>query len=296
MIEKYTSIKTVLAKIQRDAGVVVDYRWDDIKEWCAEVMQGISSSSTLIRDNISTSITNSRLMIPCNVVRTIAITYNGMRLRYGQDERNLTTNRTYPILPTTSQDENFTDGWISQQYVTITEKFDENGEPISTQVIDNTGSNWAYNDVTTNRIMPYYIIDGGWYKFSFESGIVEIDYLRWNVDEDGFPLIPDSYYLREAMLYYVLHKLVATTNTENSVGIWKGMQAYEYLFNKYEYYFNKAKGSLTFPSYDEINGFVASYVKLIPNLYPTDSYSQNLESRINEGNSTRQGYTNIWRR
>ncbi len=292
MVEKYVNIKAVLAKIRNRVGNNTDLEWNILIEWVSEVLQKLSCYSTLVRANTTVVVDNHRAEIPCNVVATIALTYNGTRLRYGMDERNLTANRTYPINGNNTTTNDYTNSWISQQYVTIKDTYDEDGNLITTQTVDNTGQNWKFVDTSGNQVSNYYIIDGGWYKFSLESGNVELDYWTWRVDDEGLPEIPDNTFLHEAMLWYVTMNLVAQGM---KIGIFEGLQGHQYCKAEYEKQFMKAKGSMNFPSYDEMVGFTASFTKLVSDFYRADYYGQNSEARINEGNSTRQGYNYLFR-
>lgn len=44
-------------------------------------------------------------------------------------------------------------------------------------------------------------------RFSFETGYVAVAYLRQKMDEDGYPMIPDNKYARQAITYFLLWKI-----------------------------------------------------------------------------------------
>jgi len=44
-------------------------------------------------------------------------------------------------------------------------------------------------------------------RFSFESGYVAIAYLRHKLDDDGYPMFPDTEYSKSAITYYMLWKI-----------------------------------------------------------------------------------------
>lgn len=297
MIEKYTSIYTVLDKIRRDIGVEQEYRWTDIKEWVAELLQKISTKKNMVLANCTVQISDHRAMIPCNVVRTIAVTYKGVRLRYGLDQRHLTSQRKFPIRGNAVNDNGIIDSdifdgdtWINKFYVREQVLYDESGNILEERTVDTTQV--ILDAVPNSPVSEYYTIDGDWYKFSFESGEAEIDYIGVYLDADGFPLIPDSAYLREAIYYYVAYKLLGTqlmTMDNNTVQKW------QLLKSLYEEQWVKAVSAINMPSADELRSFVADYRKLIPDLYRDDYYRQNGESRLNERTSTRQGFPSIYR-
>lgn len=300
MIEKYTSIYTVLDKIRTDIGEEAEYRWSDIKNWVAEFMQKIATQKTMVLANTQLQVTDHRAKIPCNVVRTIAVSYENQRLRYGTDVRNLTGQRTFKLngtvattnLQTADSDISYlNDLFIDNLYVRNILSYDESGNLLESQIVD--ARSHITKMQTSTLLNDYYTIDGEWYKFSFESGLIEVDYLGVYLDEEGFPYIPDSTHLREAMYLYVLYKLVGRGFQHP---IFQGLQGVMALKNLYEEEWVRAKASINMPSWDEFRGFIASYVKLIPDIYRDDYYRQNSESRINERTSSRQSYTNIWRR
>jgi hypothetical protein len=236
---------------------------------------------------------NYRASIPCNLVRTIAVTHNGCRLRYGLDIRNLTKDRVYGIRKnsdnesTLGQDANY---WVNKFYINTITKYDEDGNLIESQIIDNRQDLQYLGE--SNVTTEYYTIDGDYYKFSFETGFAEVDYIGVYTDENGLPFIPDNTSLREAMFLYVLYKMLMRGYSHP---IFKGIEGVTIVKQMYEKELQKAVSGITFPSADEMRSFISSYVKLIPNIYQGDYYNQNTESRNNERTSTRQSYTNIWR-
>ena len=295
MIEKYTSIYTVLDKIRRDIGVEAEYRWTDVKEWVAELLQKVSTKKNMVLANCVIPVSNHRARIPCNVVRTIAVTYCGHRLRYGLDQRNLTSQRKFPIrgsyINGTTTDDIFEgDAWINKFYVREQILYDENGNILEERNVDTTQV--ILDAVPNSPVTEYYTIDGDWYKFSFETGTVEIDYIGVYLDEEGFPLIPDSTHLREAIYFYVAHKILGTQllTMDNTT-----LQKWTLLKTMYEEQWVRAIAAINMPSADELRSFKADYIKLIPDLYRDDYYRQNGESRLNERTSSRQGLPSIYR-
>jgi hypothetical protein len=280
MVEKYTSIYSVLDKIRRDIGEEAEYQWTNIKEWIAEVMQKVNTSTTMTLANTTVLVDNYRASIPCNLVRTIAVTHNDCRLVYGI--RKNTGNESQ-----LGQDANY---WINKFYINTVTKYDEDGNLIESQIIDNRQDLQYLGE--SNVTTEYYTIDGDYYKFSFETGFAEIDYIGVYTDENGLPFIPDNTSLREAMFLYVLYKMLMRGYSHS---IFKGIEGVTIVKQMYEKELQKAVNGITFPSADEMRSFIASYVKLIPNIYQGDYYNQNTESRTNERTSTRQSYTNIWR-
>lgn len=49
----------------------------------------------------------------------------------------------------------------------------------------------------------YTIVGGNTLRFSFQEGFVAVAYLRQKLDEDGYPMIPDNAYAKNAITYYL---------------------------------------------------------------------------------------------
>jgi len=286
MIERYTSVKTVIFKIITDIGKDANYDISAMKGWIAEVMEKINCEPTLIRGNISLNVSDHTAYIPCPVYRTIAVTHKGCRLRYGADVRNHNSNRRWGISEDTRDSQESTaTTWTDRLYINRTIKFDEDGNQISTSLVDNRDTGLTLQRVQpSTTISEYYYIDGDAYKFSFEEGIVEIDFMTWYLDCDNFPMIPDSAHLRDAMYYYVLQKMVGR-GYEHPV--FRGGQGFMLLKQLYEEAVLAARVAISFPSSDQIRSFSSEFVKLIPDWNIEDFYRHNAESIYTERSITR---------
>lgn len=52
-----------------------------------------------------------------------------------------------------------------------------------------------------------YTIAAPYLRFSFASGQVALSYLKWKLDEDGYPMIPDAVQYRDAIVAYFNYKV-----------------------------------------------------------------------------------------
>lgn len=283
MVENYVGIETVIAKIIRDLGEQGNYRYSSIKEWVAEVIQKISYKGTMVRGYAVIDINNHRAEQPCNLIRTIAITYKGCRLRYGQDVRHHISNRNTPLITNNTISHPDISRYFASNY-DLFYKYDVEGK--LQQTIANT--EWINNmyNVPANSIPQdyYYYIEADWYKFNIESGQVEVDYMALYTDANSFPYIPDNTYLLEAIQYYVMMKLLGTGYTHP---VWTGERGYLQLKQLFEEQFERAKGSIYFPSKDEMDSYSYAYNKLVSNINHNDYYKNSVEGRSNENKTAR---------
>lgn len=276
MVENYVSVETVIAKVIRDIGEQGNYRYSSIKEWIGEIALKTSFSQTMVRGYAKIPITNHRANMPCNLIRTICITYNGCKLRYGQDIRHHFTGRNVSI----PQEETTNNRYFASNYDLIY-KYDSEGKLIET----------LSNNEIVNNMYPvnggestedyYYYIEGDWYKFNIEEGEVEVDYMALYTDNSGFPLIPDNTYLLEAIQYYVLMKLLGSGFTHS---LWTGANGYLTVKRLYEEQLERAKGTIYYPSAEQMYSYAAAYNKLMPNFHQQDKYKHNIEGLSNEPN------------
>lgn len=280
MVENFSSVKRVISKIVSDIGEQAQFKWHNIKEWIGEVMMKISSSTIMIRGNACISITDYRALKPCNLVRTIAVTYKGCKLRYGWDIRNHTSARLYGIDITPIEDSDI-NKYQASNYDLIY-KYDSNGKLIQT-LSNNEAVNNMYDVLAINNDDYYYYIEGDWYKFNIEEGDVEIDFIGLYTDAEGFPMIPENSYLHEAIYYYVLNKMIGAGFTHP---IFKGLQGFITTKQLFEEQFAMAKGTINFPSVEQMTSWHYAYNRLMPAIQAQDYYHHNTESRNQEPRTT----------
>lgn len=296
MTEQYVNINNAISKIVRDMGVDAEYRWSDIKEWIGEVIKKVASQYTMVMANSTIQVNNHRGKLPCNLIRTIAVTYSGYRLRYGMDERHITNERMYPISDTYTNlglidndaSSSFnTSYWQDRLFVNNYLTYDVDGNLLESSTIDNTTAP-TVTRLASSPITEFYTIDGDILKASFEEGIVEIDYIALYTDSQGYPLIPDNEHLKESLYWYVFMKMVGTGYKHPLFADRGSMEAYSFCEAHYKTYIEKARASLNFPSSDQVRSIGASYFKLMPNIYSKDVYNTNAESIVYERTATRQ--------
>lgn len=119
--------------------------------------------------------------------------------------------------------------------------------------IDNSPNHYA-NTEETYTLNPNFIVT------TFEEGEVEISYKAVAVDEDGYPLVPDNQYYREALFWYCLKQMLL-----------KGYQpkmeqmTYEFAMQQWKFYCTAARNKANYPDIGGYERFKEIWTGLIPN-------------------------------
>lgn len=111
-------------------------------------------------------------------------------------------------------------------------------------------------------------IEGNYFKSYEESVDFSLDYEGIAIDEDGLPEIPDNYYVREAVVSYVVYKAIES-------GISHPVLKYEAAYMKWELMLNKAKKKLKMPDKPRMIGMINSMKRLIPHISPSSQLFEN---------------------
>lgn len=137
----------------------------------------------------------------------------------------------------------FTDNWEYLQY-----------NPSTFNILESDAPNFVVKTKHTFSLNPNFII------FSFEEGEVAISYKTFATDEDGFPLLPDNQYFKEALFWYCFKKML--------------MKGYQPKNNQMDYmlanqqwlkYCTSARNKANYPDLSEYERFRNVWVGLIPN-------------------------------
>lgn len=133
-------------------------------------------------------------------------------------------------------------GWIFLKY-----------NPTSFNPHQPNGENWKTSVQETYSLNPDYIM------FDFEDGIAYISYLAMPVDEEGFPLVPDNQYFREALFWYCFHKILLRGY------IPKGRNMdFEFAQTQWKFYCTAARNKANYPDIGQYQRFADVWVGLIP--------------------------------
>ncbi len=228
---KTISAKAVIGKVLRDVRPASKSFEYDAMQWIGEAIEFIGHHAGFVPQTETLTVTDNRALLPCNyyLVRPKGVRYNGVPLVYGYNGGAYEPDSA----PT----------YISQLNVdgdtSITEKY---GRPVE-------ASHRASDE--------YYMLNNNYIITSFESGEITMKFWAFPVGEDGFPFIPDNIYYKEALMWYVISKLIMG-------GMRHPIFSYDFAYNKWLTYCSSAANDIAFPTPDQMDKFTANWARLIP--------------------------------
>ena len=116
MIEKFVSIKNVIAKVYRDLNLEDENRWEDMIEWSAEAMQQIGAFPQYIHKTEQLEINNRRASLPCDFHKVVGIQYRGRALQYLSGAYDTADHRNEKVDLTTHNHHGYT---INAAYINL---------------------------------------------------------------------------------------------------------------------------------------------------------------------------------
>jgi hypothetical protein len=125
--------------------------------------------------------------------------------------------------------------------------------PGSFNLVAKDSPNYNANTAETYSLNPNHIIT------SFEDGTIEISYLTITVDEDGYPLVPDNQYFKEALFWYCFRQMMLS-------GYKSKITEINYMFadSKWKFYCTAARNQANYPDIGQYERFKDVWVGLIP--------------------------------
>lgn len=184
---RFTSIQLVISKILTDLGNVPTNSISNIPGWIREVLTRASTNNILELAVLETESENHQVELPCDLYRIEAVSSCGQRLPLGG-----------------------TSGYIP--------KAEENTKLVPTANIkpnpDQYTGYHSFDPPPPQVRNHYYTVNMHVLFTSFEKGPVEIHYHRFPIDDEGYPMMPDNDDLKEAILHYVMAKLILRGDIE----------------------------------------------------------------------------------
>jgi hypothetical protein len=233
-VTPYVSVNKILAKLRRDLGSTQEINESDAIEWAAEALQAIGAI-TLYEEAVALiEVENHQAYLPNGLHAIVQIANN---LCWDDVKKcGLCPSDIISIVEESESD------------VPIPVALDCNGQPINAYELayyrpffdlrDETGyftSSYLFNNCFSvvrlanhsffnslvckfdeqeklyneaSGFSEYTIVNGDTLRLSFERGQIVLSYVRQQVDEDGYPMIPDHYSYTTAITKYIIMKMM----------------------------------------------------------------------------------------
>lgn len=230
---KKISVKVVIDKIFRDLNLQNSDWTDDAIEWVAEAIEFIGHKTGFISKEKSIKIVSHRGILPNDyyIVQPKGVIYKGASMYYGSNSDIYNPEESEILLANTSQTFQSLD---RARY----------GHPV-------------IPDYRENSSRYYELSNDGYIITSIENGEILLKYYAYPTDKDGYLLIPDDVYYKEAILWYVLKKLILG-----------GYRHPEFNYHTANQYWKKscaaAANNAAYPTFDKMVSFTKNWVRMIP--------------------------------
>ena len=253
---KFISSKDVIGKVFRDLKPT-DASWTyDAVEWIGEALDFIGWHGIFDHKVEEVTIADHRGALPCDLYNLTQVEYNGQALVYGTDTAGFDQSRTTAATPNT-QGTTYTSAVIAD-----TNPTDDQSSPAFT--LRTSTDNRAGTD--------YYMINVGNLVTSFEEGTVKLHYTAYPVDGDGFPLVPDNIYVKQALQWYIIRQMMMGGYI-HPVFNWQTAD------QKWGHYCVASQNDLAFPSIDKMETMKNMFVRLAPNMNAHADFFQGQETQ-----------------
>lgn len=110
---------------------------------------------------------------------------------------------------------------------------------------------------------------------SFETGDIKISYKSFPTDEEGFPLVPDNQYFKEALFWYCYKKMLLRGHAPRSQEM-----SYEYADHKWKFYCSGARNKANYPDISGYQRFREIWVGLLPSTIDETGFDSKVERGI----------------
>lgn len=125
--------------------------------------------------------------------------------------------------------------------------------PVSFYSHEKDSPNLHVNSEESYSFNPGYIIT------SFEEGELLISYKGIPTCPEGYPMVPDNQYFKDALFWYCYRQLILRGHIPKVAQI-----TYDYADAKWRFYCTAARNKANYPSVDEYNRLAQTWVGLVP--------------------------------
>ena len=281
-IYKTISSKVVLRKIFRDLNPNNDNWIDDAIEWIGEALEHIGASTQLIKKVCVLPITNYKATLPNDLYYINQVAINNDVAPSIETELTELLSQVNEIqtalTENPNQDFNHQLRELNSRIVVLENIYTSNESRLVPLAYCTTNfpEAAACPECTTKemKLKECYYAESDKIKTSFVSGVVCVSYMAFPIDDDCYPLVPDSISFKEAMFWYVYKQILLGGQSPTNNGI-----DYNYADQKWRYYCTQARNEAVFPDIDRYESFMNQWVRLIPNINRAYSGFENLGTR-----------------
>lgn len=250
---KSVSSKNIIAKVFRDFGVHETNFVHNAVEWIGEALERIGTTVMYDKLVCKYDVCDHKVCLPPNLERIDAIIYNGKRLRLGADQTTVGYLSSYA-----KKDSMDVYQPVETQLIPGNSKPLDNGNDIIWQRHSYYGSDCDSD---------YYNLNPGYIVTSFPSGSIILYYQAFPTDCDGFPMVWDNIYVREACAWSIMSRLLLSGYQH------PGGLNFAYAKDEFERYIILAR-SANFPGIDATERFRNMWVRMVPDV---DAYTRSFQ-------------------
>ena len=238
MVYNLTSIKRVIAKVYLDLQLSEDtYPINDFLEWASEAVERLGVAPALVTKTTGkneepyTILKDHFAKLPLDLFRINQIAYS-----------KTSNGLFYPMRYSTGS----MDNWGSCPY-------DDNfSEPNAIAPMR--------SGVFTEE--PVYVVKPGYINSNARNGYLMISYQAIQLDEEGYPYIPDMQSYIDAIYWYILMKYFYAKWIRNEIS----EKIYYDAKSSWNYYCKQAVAEMLMPNMDQMESIKNVWVRLIPEI------------------------------
>lgn len=257
MIYKLTSINTVISKIVRDLGLgTEEIPWQDFIEWIAEGLNHIGAFSQFEIKCLPVPINNYQGVLPCDFYKIVSIKnhypiHHPISIKE-QSDINLFLDNLFEIRHNIPL-------YYWPQLTTGTLEL--------SRITQNKYSHTISEQQTSYQTSGGFSINNTIINVGFDCGFINLEYLAFTLDCNGYPLVPDDVTFSDALFWKIVYQLSIRgyifKNTQlNDIGFTRSM---------WSRYCGQARAEANMPDPIQMNTWKNNFLKLVPNYYPENS-------------------------
>ena len=203
-------------------------------EWMGDGIQAIGTSAPLVKTAKDLTVESHRAKLPCDLAALFFVEYQGRQLKLGGDFTGyglVDKERTTQIYTTRTSSEG---GLV---------------------YYDGTPAEYESSLILNDN--DYYLLNPDYLQTSFEAGKVRIHYAGYPLDKNQYPLIPDDFYYRKALEWYLISQLLLSGYKHSEIN-------WQIADQKWEEFLPRAQNSMKFPDIGRMDRFKNMWTRLIP--------------------------------